>query len=44
MGKLTERQLAILEMIAYDATLSAKAMSEKMSEKMSDEGQVAKKT
>ena len=33
LKELTERQLVILDMIASDAAISAKAMSDKMSEK-----------
>ena len=33
LRELTERQLVILEMIASDSTISAKAISEKVSEK-----------
>ena len=34
LKELSERQFVILEMIACDSSLSAKAMSEKMSEKV----------
>ena len=44
LKELTERQLAILELIASDSSISAKAISEKMSEKMSEKDSVTERT
>ena len=44
LKELTERQLVILEMIASDSTISAKAISEKVSEKMSEKDSVTDRT
>lgn len=44
LKELTERQLVILEMIASDSTISAKAISEKISEKVSEKDSVTERT
>jgi ATP-dependent DNA helicase RecG len=44
LKELTERQLVILDMIASDSTISAKAISEKISEKTSEKKVVTDRT